>query len=166
MGLILVVSFAVGCGEKASPEPLAASPPPVAPRVDNSPPPPGFYNHFDVSDPLIPLEKIEAGGPNRDGIPAIDEPKFLSVKEVGFLRPDDMVISVTLGEETRAYPLLILDHHEIVNDRIGTNDICVTYCPLCGSGMVFDRRIGGEVLDFGVSGLLYQSGRVDVRPAK
>ncbi|MGB0578511.1 MAG: DUF3179 domain-containing protein [Limisphaerales bacterium] len=154
LGLILAV-FVVGCGDTQKREVAQRAEP--APTVDNSPPPSRLLNQFDVSDALIPVEKIERGGPDRDGIPSIDEPKFLAVKDVGFLGSNDLVLSVTLGDETRAYPLLILDHHEIVNDRIGTNDICVTYCPLCGSGMVFDRRIGGDVLGFGVSGLLYQS---------
>lgn len=116
-----------------------------------------MFNDFDVSDSLAPTEKIELGGPGRDGIPSIDKPKFITVKEADYLEPLDVVMSVTFGGETRAYPHRILNLHEIVNDRIGTNSFVVTYCPLCGSGMVFDRRYGDEELDFGVSGLLYQS---------
>ena len=159
LGLIVVGAlFAVGCGDQLESEVVAdkVEPGPSSP-VDNSPPPPWLFNHFDISDALIPVEKIERGGPGRDGIPAIDEPRFVPGAAVAFLQPNDLVISVTLGGKTRAYPHRILEHHEIVNDRIGTNAFCVTYCPLCGRGMVFDRGVGEEVLDFGVSGLLYQS---------
>jgi len=97
------------------------------------------------------------GGPPRDGIPSIDRPKFVSVARAKFLTDDDLIVSFTHAGETRAYPLRILVWHEIVNDRIGNLAINVSYCPLCGSAMVFDRTIDGRVLEFGVSGLLYQS---------
>lgn len=112
---------------------------------------------FNLDRATIPLAEIHAGGPPRDGIPSIDRPKFVAASRVKFLAADDMVISFTHGNEIRAYPLRILVWHEIVNDRIGDLAINVSYCPLCGSAMVFDRTQGGRVLEFGVSGLLYQS---------
>jgi hypothetical protein len=94
---------------------------------------------------------------NRFRPAAIDRPKFIAPARAGFLRDDDVVISMTVGGVTRAYPLRILVWHEIVNDELGGQPIAVTYCPLCGTAMVFDRRIGGRVVTFGVSGLLYKS---------
>lgn len=114
-------------------------------------------NDFDLSGALIPVEDIHPGGPPRDGIPAIDQPRFIEAAAARFLRRDDPVVSVTVGDETRAYPLRILVWHEIVNDTIGDLAIAVTYCPLCGTAMVFERQQGERTLSFGVSGLLYQS---------
>ena len=115
------------------------------------------FNGFDVSNATVPPEEIRSGGPPRDGIPAIDRPRFVSPRAVRDLQPEDRVISVTAGGQTRAYPLRILNHHEIVNDELGGSALTITYCPLCGTAMVFDRDIDGRRLDFGVSGLLYYS---------
>lgn len=112
---------------------------------------------FNLDHATIPVAEIRAGGPPRDGIPSIDRPKLVPAAKVRFLAADDMVVSFTHHGETRAYPLRILVWHEIVNDRIGDLAINVSYCPLCGSAMVFDRSVDGRVLEFGVSGLLYQS---------
>ena len=116
-----------------------------------------LHNGFDVSNATIPVDRIFSGGPPRDGIPAIDRPHFIEAAEADYLQADDEVISVVIGKETRAYPLRILVWHEIVNDEIGGQPIAITYCPLCGTAMVFSRRVGERTLDFGVSGLLYQS---------
>lgn len=115
------------------------------------------WNGFDVSNATIPMHEILPGGPGRDGIPAIDHPRFLRPGAANFLRPGDLVVSVTIREKTRAYPLRILVWHEIVNDELAGRPIAVTYCPLCGTAMVFDRRVGERTLSFGVSGLLYHS---------
>ena len=112
---------------------------------------------FDVSNASIPVNRILSGGVRRDGIPSIDDPKFVSTGQVRFLPDLDLVVSVTSGETTRAYPLRILNLHEIVNDSIADDHFAVTYCPLCGTAMVFDRKFGDEVKTFGVSGLLYNS---------
>ncbi|RME92604.1 MAG: DUF3179 domain-containing protein [Verrucomicrobia bacterium] len=118
----------------------------------------GRLNGFDVANALIPVEAIRRGGPPRDGIPAIDRPRFQPASQPApWMEDDDLLLSVTVGDETRGYPLRILVWHEIVNDTIAGRPIAVTYCPLCGTGMVFDRRAGGRELSFGVSGLLYQS---------
>jgi hypothetical protein len=115
------------------------------------------FNGFEVSNATVPLEEIRSGGPPRDGIPAIDRPRFVSPRAVRDLQLEDRVISVTAGGQTRAYPLRILNHHEIVNDTFGGSALAITYCPLCGTAMVFDRNMDGRRLDFGVSGLLYYS---------
>jgi hypothetical protein len=114
-------------------------------------------NGFDLSNATIPAAEILSGGPPRDGIPSIDNPRFISAQAADFLRPDDQVLSISIGAETRAYPLRILVWHEIVNDAVGGQPILVTYCPLCGTAMVFNRKFDGRTLTFGVSGLLYQS---------
>jgi hypothetical protein len=117
----------------------------------------GRFNGFIVSNATIQLDDILSGGPPRDGIPAIDNPRFITPSEADFMQGDDEVVSVTFGNETRAYPLRILVWHEIVNDEIAGQPIVVTYCPLCGTAMVFSRRVGARTLDVGVSGLIYQS---------
>jgi hypothetical protein len=114
-------------------------------------------NGFDLSNLLINKNEIFSGGPPRDGIPSIDKPKFIAANKVDFLNDDDIVIGLTRGETARAYPTRILVWHEIVNDVISNEAVVVTYCPLCGTAMVFDRNIGGKLRHFGVSGLLYQS---------
>ncbi len=114
-------------------------------------------NGFDVSNATIPVREIRLGGPPRDGIPAIHAPTFVSALSAdAFLDSDDRVLGVAIdtgdGVIARAYPIRILDWHEVVNDRVAERGIVITYCPLCGTGMVFasERR-------FGVSGLLYNS---------
>ena len=112
---------------------------------------------FDVSNATVPRKEILHGGVGRDDIPSIDNPLFITPDQARFLQPRDYVVSVTVGETTRAYPLRILNHHEIVNDSIGDEYFAVTYCPLCGTAMVFDRKVENRVRTFGVSGLLYNS---------
>jgi Protein of unknown function (DUF3179) len=99
--------------------------------------------------------------PSPDGIPPIDEPKFLAVDEVGFLAPKEPVLSVEVNDEAKAYPLRVMMWHEIVNDEIGNVPVTVTYCPLCNTGIAFRRPVvDGELLDFGTSGRLFYSNLV------
>jgi hypothetical protein len=118
---------------------------------------------FDLRNAIIPKNEIRAGGPPKDGIPALTNPEVIRAQDAVYLNAADRVAGVTIGKEARAYPLMILNHHEVVNDRFGGVPIAVTYCPLCDSVVVFDRReqpaVGdrGGVLEFGVSGLLYNS---------
>jgi len=114
-------------------------------------------NGFDLKDSLIPVLQINFGGPEKDGIPSIDKPDFVSAGFAAFLRNDDQVLGLVRGKVARAYPLPILNWHEVVNDRIGKDPVVITYCPLCGTGVAFDARINGRELSFGVSGLLYNS---------
>jgi hypothetical protein len=106
---------------------------------------------------LIPQEDVYEGGPGKDGIPALTEPDMVPVSQALYLAPEDVVIGVEYEGQTRAYPHSILNWHEIVNDRIGDLALAVTYCPLTGSGMGWDRNVTGHVTTFGVSGLLYNS---------
>ena len=91
---------------------------------------------------------LRSTAPN--GIPPIDDPKFLTVDEVDFLDDREPVLSLEVAGETRAYPIQIMIWHEIVNDTFGSGPdrvpVTVTYCPLCNSGIVFDRTLDGEVL--------------------
>jgi len=105
--------------------------------------------------------EIMSGGPPKDGIPAIDDPQFLRAQDETALRGREPVITVEIeGAAPRAYPIRYLMWHEIVNDTVGGVPVAVTYCPLCNSGMTFDRRVGGRVLSFGVSGKLRHSDMV------
>ena len=115
------------------------------------------YNGFNISRSLIPKDEILSGGPPRDGIPAIQKPKFESVDEAKWMRDDDLVTGVNYNGVQKAYPLRILVWHEAANDEVSGLPILVSYCPLCGSTVVFNRNINGEKLTFGISGLLYQS---------
>ena len=114
---------------------------------------------FDTSLHSIPLNDIYDGGPGKDGIPAIVNPKFISAEEADktLLKKEDRVLGYAYKGQARAYPIKILNWHEIVNDRVGGASRVVTYCPLCGTGMIFDPQVKGRNLTFGVSGLLYQS---------
>lgn len=117
----------------------------------------GFANFkTDTSKTSIDLELVLSGGPGKDGIPAIDDPKFVSIDE-SRLPVDAKGVLVVINGEERFYPYNIIVWHEIVNDVIGGKSIAVTFCPLCGSAIVFDRELDGEVHRFGVSGKLYES---------
>lgn len=116
----------------------------------------------DFSKHTVALAEFERGAP-RDGIPALDEPSFVSVREAdGWLEQREPVIELVLEGKARAYPLQILVWHEIVNDTVAGVPVAVTFCPLCNTALVFDRRLGGRVLDFGVSGNLRNSDLVMV----
>ena len=117
----------------------------------------GSSNGFDLSNATLPREQILSGGPPRDGIPALSDPKFIPAEAADFLEPDDRVIGISLKGQSRAYPVAILNWHEIVNDEIEGQRFAITYCPLCGTAVAFDATIDGKATDFGVSGLLYNS---------
>ncbi len=109
---------------------------------------------------IIPLDKIRDGGPPKDGIPSIDEPKFATVDESQFVSDEDIVIGLSINGESKAYPLFILVWHEIVNDVVGGIPVAVTYCPLCYTNQVFDRTLDDTIVEFGTSGKLYNSNLV------
>ncbi|MDQ3838651.1 MAG: DUF3179 domain-containing protein [Thermoproteota archaeon] len=111
---------------------------------------------------IVPLDQIVSGGPPPDGIPSIDDPKFISVKEGdGLLEDSELVLGLNINGDVRAYPLQILVWHEIVNDKVGGVLLAVTYCPLCFTNQVFNRTLeNGQILEFGTSGKLYNSNLV------
>ena len=108
----------------------------------------------------IPVDEVIDGGPGKDGIPAIANPDFLSADDAdqaGYLENDDLVLIFKDGLDISAYPHAILDWHEIVNDEVGTYKLAITFCPLTGTGIGWDRNLDGEETTFGVSGLLYNT---------
>lgn len=112
---------------------------------------------FDVTRHLIGLEDIQSGGPPRDGIPALDHPASTSATHADqILKPKDIVLGVEFGGTAKAYPVRILNWHEVVNDDVGEQPVLISWCPLCGSGVVYDPRVDGQRHSFGVSGRLYK----------
>jgi hypothetical protein len=112
----------------------------------------------DFARHTVPLEEIVSGGPPKDGIPALDNPRFTSVAEAdSWLSERDPVVLVEQGDQAKAYPLQILIWHEIVNDVVDGRPLAVTFCPLCNTALAFDRRLDGSTLDFGTTGRLRHS---------
>jgi len=106
----------------------------------------------------VALEEIHSGGPPKDGIPAIDRPRFVTIEAAArWLDPREPVIVLERSGDARAYPLQILMFHEIVNDTVGGAPVTITFCPLCNASIVFDRNVAGAVLDFGTTGKLRKS---------
>jgi hypothetical protein len=139
---------------------LAAAPvvPKVAPDfLPDEPPPLGAESQFstDFSKHTIPYSDILSGGPPKDGIPAVDNPQFITVAEADeFLEDLEPVIFFQIGDDARAYPLQILTWHEIVNDVVDGSPVTITFCPLCNTAIAFSREFDGQVLDFGTTGRL------------
>ncbi len=115
----------------------------------------GWKTDFDMS--AIDMDEVISGGVPRDGIPPIDNPIFVEAALAHELSPQSPVIALEIAGDARAYPLEVLTRHEIVNDVVSGAPIAVTFCPLCNSAVVFDRRVAGKVLRFGVSGNLRYS---------
>ena len=138
-------------------EELAKNPPGPGLGEASPPPPDAAQWKTDFSKQLVPIDEFQSGGPPKDGIPAIDIPQFTPAGDVDWLDDREPVISVTVGDQTRAYPIQILMWHEIANDQIGSIPIAVTFCPLCNTAIVFDRRVNGRVTSFGTTGKLRNS---------
>lgn len=141
--------------------PVAASSPATASAQPEPPGNTGSTKHFDP--PRFDLTRLTISSDRierllfKDAIRALDDPRMIPLDEASFLKPGDRVIGVIIGTEALAYPLRILNYHEVVNDRAAGVPFAVTYCPLCDSSIVFDRRVGSEELQFGVTGMLYNS---------
>jgi hypothetical protein len=136
-------------------EDIAATPSPSF--LDDDPPPTRALFDFktDFSLHSVPYREIISGGPPRDGIPPIDDPKFIDITEANeWLQPVEPVVLVLAGEDARAYPLQILTYHEIVNDTVGGLPLAITFCPLCNTAIVFERMVNDRLLDFGTTGHL------------
>jgi hypothetical protein len=121
------------------------------------------WRRTDFSRHSVSLAEIKSGGPPKDGIPAIDLPRFERLERgkpsgwsVG-LGGTEPVIALSVGDDARAYPLRILIWHEIANDTVGGAPVTVTYCPLCNAALVFERVVDGRVIDFGTTGKLRNS---------
>ena len=110
-----------------------------------------------VVDPAL----LIAGGPPKDGIPSIDNPIYVSMEEADeWIADNELVLALIYKGVTRVYPLQILVWHEIVNDVVAGDPLLITYCPLCGSGIAYNRAIDGLPVEFGTSGYLYNSNLV------
>ena len=110
---------------------------------------------------IVEPSKIISGGPPKDGIPSIDNPKFVSVEEADkWIQDNELVLAIIYKDVKRVYPLQIMVWHEIVNEFIAGDPILITYCPLCGSGIAYERTLGGETVEFGTSGKLFNSNLV------
>jgi hypothetical protein len=171
VALVWLTLLLTGCAGPASrdgadtassgpaPEPVAlpqagADPPEDVPSaLDN-------MRHDAFPEPLVDPDEIISGGPPPDGIPPIDEPTFLKADDVDFLTDTEAILALTIGSETRGYPVQIMTYHEIVNDTVGDVPVAVTYCPLCNSGLAFERQVGDRLLSFGTSGRLWSNNLV------
>jgi len=120
----------------------------------------GQQGDFDLSRSRVDLRELMPGGPGKDGIPALTNPRFVTPDQARYLAEQELVVGISLSGQDKAYPIRILTLHEIVNDAVADIPVAVTWCPLTRSAVVFDRRLDGETLDFGVSGLLYNSNLV------
>jgi hypothetical protein len=171
---------ATAATDPSSPERSAPAPAPSEPddaggepfaveQIESSPADPvrsGLDAWFDQSfgqlpEPEVDPGELRSGGPPPDGIPPVDEPRFLRAGDVDFLADNEPVLALEIGGEARAYPVQVLTWHEIVNDTLGDVPVSVTYCPLCNSAVAYDRRLpDGRIVDFGTSGLLWNSALV------
>ncbi len=129
----------------------------IACSPENNGQPSGGNPSAPDSDWLIPKNLVFDGGPGKDGIPAMTDPDMIPVGQVDYLADDDLIIGFSYNGEVRAYPHPILDWHEIINDSPGGLPVAITYCPLTGTGIAWDRELDGKVTTFGVSGLLYNT---------
>ena len=119
-----------------------------------------FCKNDDVAnsgDWLIPNDEVFDGGPGKDGIPSVDNPQFATSSLINHMQDDDLILGIQIGNEVRGYTHPVLDWHEIINDEINGVPVAITYCPLTGTGIGWDRTIDGSVTTFGVSGLLFNS---------
>lgn len=167
---LLAILLLAACGAPAAgpaptvapavPTPISAAPSTTAPTMLPEEPPPAGAGEFatDFGRHTVPYAEILSGGPPKDGIPAIDTPQFVAAAEAdACLEPQEPVVLVQVGADARAYPIQILMWHEIANDTVGGVPVAVTFCPLCNTAIVFERRLGDQVLDFGTTGRLRYS---------
>ncbi|HKA50635.1 MAG TPA: DUF3179 domain-containing protein [Candidatus Dormibacteraeota bacterium] len=150
--LLLLVACGGGGGTRSGRAVGSPSAAPQAERFSRD----AWKTNFDKHS--VPLTEIISGGPPKDGIPSIDHPKFVAAADANaWLKPAEAVIALTVGGQSRAYPMQILIWHEIVNDTVGGTPVTVTFCPLCYTAIAFDRRAANRVLDFGTTGDLRKS---------
>ena len=112
-----------------------------------------WRTNFKIRD--VPYREIISGGPGKDGIPALQYPLFEIISHAEqWLSGRSPVQFVEINGDARAYPLMILTWHEIINDVVGGVPIVITFCPLCNTGIVFNSTLEGHVLNFGTTGYL------------
>jgi len=118
----------------------------------NAPP-----NEAGTGEWSVPTTLVLNGGPGKDGIPALENPETVNPEEVDYVGEEDLVVGFKSGNTIRAYPHSILDWHEIINDELEETEIAITYCPLTGTSIGWDRNVDGNLTTFGVSGRLYNT---------
>ncbi len=182
IGLMLVLALCIAActGEQTvSPKPTPESPRETIPETFSVPNRPRLIPTVDTSQHSVPLDQIyfDTFNPaNRavpldqatpelierliDAIPPIHAPKYEPASAAGWLDDEDMIIGYATGEQAWAYPIRILNFHEIVNENLGGEPVLISYCPLCFSGIVYNRRLGDQVLTFGNTSALYDSDMV------
>ena len=112
-----------------------------------------------VDDPQV-LGAISWGGVRRGGIPELNDNPRISAAEADFMTPDELVLGVVINDVAVAYPLRFLARHELANDHIDGIPVSLVYCTLCRTGLLFDRRVEGQIIDFQTSGLLIDSNKI------
>lgn len=115
-------------------------------------------NGFTISHETVDRDDIVPGGPPRDGIHGIDAPRFVPSEQATWVDDTTIVLGVVVQGDARAYPVHLMDYHQVANDVVGGVPLAVTWDPLTGVPLAFERTVDGRVLSFGVSGLLYNSG--------
>jgi hypothetical protein len=165
---VLLALAAAGCGggdEPSEAEKIrsvdeeVSTLPDAGPGLGEASPPPGLRAGWrtDFSKSSVSFDEFMSGGPGKDGIPAVDNPRFVDAADVDFLEDREPVIELVVEGNARAYPIQILIWHEIVNDVVGGVPVAVTFCPLCNTAIAFDRRVDEQTLDFGTTGNLRNS---------
>ncbi|MBI3361878.1 MAG: DUF3179 domain-containing protein [Chloroflexi bacterium] len=109
----------------------------------------------------IRVEEIQWGGVLVDGIPALDNAAMVPAADADYLEPDEAVFGISINGDSRAYPLRIMDWHEMANDVVGGVPVSLAYCTLCGAGIAYDGRApDGNTYTFGSSGFLFRSNKL------
>lgn len=122
---------------------------------------PAFESFFPTGvRSLIRLDEIDWGGVVVNGIPPLDYPRHIPAAQASYLRDSNIVFGISLNGESRAYPKRILAWHEMARDRVGGVELTVVYCTLCGTVIPYRSVIGGKLVRFGTSGLLYRSNKL------
>ena len=171
IGLLLSSSIAMAAGPSSrnGVEPILVQgniPPENVPPVDltkhNVPLDQVYFDTFRRVNRAVPLDQAPKSLIDRlrDAIPPIHNPKYDSASEAHWLHSDDIVLGYVGGDRAWAYPIKILNYHEIVNETIGGEEVLISYCPLCYSGIVFSRRLDDRTLTFGNTSALYESDMV------
>jgi hypothetical protein len=114
-------------------------------------------NGFDVAKHGVPVDKILPGGPARDGMARVDEPRWAAPEEASWVRGDTPVIGFEAGGESRAIPVHLIEYHQIVNDEVGGVPVVITFDPICATPIVYRAQRAGKPMRFGISGLIYNS---------
>lgn len=112
---------------------------------------------FQMDNMQIPSWDVVAGGPGKDGIPSLTDPTFITAKKDKWLEKEDLVIGLTIDGVSKAYPIAIMNYHEVVNDDFGGRSVAITYSPLCGSAMAYRTEDKNNEWELAVSGLLYNN---------